>query len=402
MPSVNLTTYKDLTEHLVDFMGANPGSDASRDARRAAQGGLTCIARSHLWSYYNTRGRIATVAPLGGPTQPLPIMTGSYTAATRLFTLDGAGTFPTWSRFGTLILPAINLVNATTASIAYQIVAQPSSNQVQLSVNDNPGVDLPTGTSFTLYRDTYPLPLDCTAIDRAILIGYATFLEFENPGQWLLRQQIYRGPALPRFYTIRGDADYMGVMSMSFFPPPDNSYEVEFMYNRQPRPLKVESYSAGKVSAVNGSTTLTGVGTNWNPSLHTGTIVRLSVDGVNLPTSWVASNPPALERVVLSVDAPNSITLDNPADATYQSVMHVISDPADIEPLAMKLALLRACEYQLAISRNRRDKAEIEKEWVQELIRAREADSRNFSSQSPRTYRPFPTRLADFPRGPDA
>lgn len=397
MPAINLTTYKDLTEHLLDFMGANPGGDAARDARRAACGGLTCLARSSLWQYYITRGRIATVAPQNTGTVQFQASSGSYP---NLLTLTGS-TWPDWAGQGTVILPATNVLNSSTASVCYQVVSRINSTQIQLSTNSNPGVDLPSGTTYTLYRDTYPLPIDCTTLDRCMLVGYAVTLDYEHPGQWLTRQQIYRGPATPRFYTVRGDADYLGVMSLSFFPPPDNTYEVEFMYNRQPRALKVEAYTAGKVSISIGSNTLTGVGTKWDANRHTGTIVRLSGDGVSSPTSDVGSNPAALERVVMQVVSPTSLLLDNVAPATYTNVLHMISDAADIEPLAMRLALLRASEYQLGVARNRRDRDMLEKAWVEELLRAREADSRNFSLQSPRGYRSFPTRLADFPRGGD-
>lgn len=397
MPSVNLTTYKDLTEHLLDFMGSNPGGDASRDARRAAAGGLTCLARSSLWSYYITRGRIVTVSPQDTGTIQYQASSGGVP---NLVTLTGT-TWPAWAGQATLVIPSQTTPTASTTDVPYQIAARLSDTELQLSSNSNPGVDLAAGNPYTLYRDTYPLPIDCTSVDRACLMGYATWLDFEHPGRWLQRQQIYRGPALPRFYTVRGDVDYLGVISMSMFPAPDNVYEVEFMYNRQPRPLKIEAYTAGKVSVQQGSTLLNGTNTNWNLILHPGTIVRLSNDGQNLPTSDVGSNPATLQRVVMAVNSPTQIVLDAPSPINLTNVLHVISDAADIEPLAMRLALLRAAEFQLGVARNRKDRDQLEAAFIKELMHARESDSRNFSSQSPGSNGQFPTRLANFPAGPD-
>lgn len=394
MPAINLTTYRDLVEHLIDFMGANPGGDAARDARRAACGGLACLARSHLWNYYQTRGRIATVAPYSTGTV-------SFSSSTNQVTLT-SGTWPSWAALGTILLPMTQTGNTSVAQVSFEVIARDSDSVITLSTNSNPGTNLSAGTTYTLYRDTFPLPIDCTAIDRAMLVGYATWLEFENPGQWLARQQIYRGPALPHWYCVRGDPDYLGSMAFSLFPVPDNQYEIEFMYNRQPRPLKVESYSTGKVSVTSGFATVTGTNTSWSSRLHTGCILRFSNDGTNLPTSDVGAYPAALERVITTVNSTTSITLDSVADQTFANVAYVISDPADIEPLAMRLGLLRACEYQLGVSRNRRDRSDLEQEFLKELIRAREADSRNFSSQSPRGNRAFPTRLIDFPQAADS
>ena len=393
-----------------------PTPEAMRRATPVAQPRAASPAwRSHLWSYYYSRGRVQTNAPFGSGVNDTQIQ-GSGSGSTiqyqqssgavpYLVTLtpgtDG-DVWPAWAGTGQIVLPGVNVVNTSITSITYQVVSRISDTQLQLSVNSNPGFDIAAGTTYTLYQDTYPLPIDCTSIDRAMLVGYATFLEFEAAGQWLLRQQIYRGPALPRFYTTRGDSSFMGSVAISFFPAPDNNYEVEFMYNRQPRPLKTEAYTTGKVSIAAGSTALTGVGTSFDSIRHPGTIIRLSNDSINIPTSDVGSNPATLERVVLAVNTPTSITVDSPAPVTLSNSAYIISDPADIEPLSMRLALLRAAEYQLGVAHNRKDRDMLEKAFTDELIRAREADSRNFSQQSPRSYRPFPTRLADFPRGADA
>ncbi len=388
MSALTITTYADLTEHLLDFAGANPGGDMARDARRAAVNGMTLLAQSGLWSYYMSLGRIATSAPYSTGTIEYDHTGGTYE---RLVTLT-TGVWPAWSVYGTLIL----------GNIAYDPVVRLSDSTLQLSINSNPGEDIAAGSTYNLYRDTYPLPLDCTSADRAILVAHATWLEFEHPSQWLVRQQIYRGPALPRYYTIRPAPDYMGTMAMSFFPAPDNQYEIQFMYNRQPRPMRVENYSTGKATITALGVDVTGIGTAWDSVLHTGCVMRFSSSTTTLPTSPVGTNPATLERVVVSVNSATSITLDQAAPATLTGVAYLLSDAADIEPLAMRLALLRASEYQLAVSRNRRDRMELEQAYFKELIRAREVDSRNNSMQSPRTYRPFPTRLADMPRGPDA
>lgn len=386
MASIALYTYADLVDHLIDYLGANPSAEAKRDCRRAAQHGMRELASAHNWCYYYQVGVVNLVAPQDDGTVEYDHEGGSYE---RVVTLTG-DTWPDWSPFATLRL----------GDVAYEVASRKSDTEITLSVNSNPGADAASGSSYTLYRDTYPLPVDCAAVGQAQLSGYASGLTFEHPGPWLERQRVYRGQATPRTYTVTGDPNFLGALAMRFFPAPDDAYEVRFLYRRRPRPLLLERYEAGRVTAVEGTAAVTGAGTAW-PSRLAGCAFSPSRT-TDAPTSPWGGNPPAYVRVVSSVNSATSITLDDGADEGVTNAKYVISDPLDVEDGAMLTALLRACEYQLACSRNKRDRAQADSEYQRALILAREADSRNFRDESAGLRTSWPNRLADFPSGPDA
>jgi hypothetical protein len=59
--------------------------------------------------------------------------------------------------------------------------------------------------------------------------------------------------------------------------------------------------------------------------------------------------------------------------------------------------LLRKAELNTGHARSRRDRQLLEQMCMQEEIRAREADSRNFKEEAVGRSGVWPTRLADFP-----
>jgi hypothetical protein len=389
-----LTTYKDLKLHVIDFLGGNPGGDVSRDARRAVQNGYRDLGAASNWSYFYQRGRVNTVAPYSTGTI-------AYTQATRTVTLNG-GTWPSWAQYGVLVIGAVATGTPVqqTGNVLYQVASNPTSTTLVLTSQTNPGVDIPAGTTFTLIQDTYPLPIDAMSCERMILLNNAYALTYEHVGLWMERQRIFHGPAMPRFYTYRGDQSYYGAMAVSFFPAPDNAYPIDFIYKRRPRPLVVEDYNTGTASCVSGQFTLTGVGTAWTADM-VGSVVRLSADSLNLPDGVAGSYPFAQQRVVMSWTSATSITVDQPWSQTLTGVKHVISDPVDMEDGAMLTALFRSIEYQISMTRAQKRIADTQKLWNMALIFARECDSRNFAVESPGGSPAYPYRLAQMPRGPD-
>ena len=389
-----LTTYKDMKLHVIDFLGGNPGGDASRDARRAVQNGYRDLGAASNWSYFYQRGRVNTVAPY---------MTGTiaYTNATKTVTLTG-GTWPSWAAQGVLVIGAVTTGTPVmqTGNVLYQVASNPTSSTLVLTNQTNPGVDIPAGTTFTLIQDTYPLPTDAMSCERMILVNNAYALQYEHVGLWLERQRIFHGPAMPRFYCYRGDPSYYGAMAVSFFPAPDNAYPIDFIYKRMPRPLRVEDSNTGTASGVMGAVGLTGVGTAWTADM-VGSVIRLSGDGLNLPDSVVGSNPYAQQRVIAGWTSATSLTVDEPWSQTLTGVKHVVSDPVDMEYGAMMTALFRSCEYQVSMTRAQKRIADTQKLWQQALIFARECDSRNFALEASGGRPMYPYRLAQMPRGPD-
>lgn len=386
MASLQMTTWKDIIDHVVDWLGANPSAEAYRDARRASLSAMRDLATAHSWTVYYTRGRLDTVAPQNTGTIQYQHSTGS---SPRLVTLSD-DTWPSWAAQGSLVIN----------SITYQVATRLSDTTITLTSSSNPGTDVAAGATYALYRDTYPLPIDCQSIDQMTLVNLVWLLAYEHPGTWIQRQQIYRGQATPRFYTLRGDPHYQGALAVSFFPAPDAVYHMDYIYKRLPRQLKFDAVLAGKVTLTNGSASVTGTGTAWD-SRMVGSVFRASADTQNLPTNYAGAWPYRYERIVVDVVSATELTLDAVVDSTLTGVKYVISDPVDIEPGAMLTCLLRGSEFQTATSRTKKDREEARMAYERALLLAREADARNFGESAAGVRRPYPYRLAYMPGGPD-
>lgn len=385
MAASQIWTYKDLVDHLIDWLGANPSSEARRDARGAALNALRELTSEHQWSYYYQLGRVNTVAPYSTGTVEYDHTGGTYE---RQLTLT-SGTWPTWSSQGTVILN----------NITYEVAARKSATVLTLAVHNNPGADVAAGTSYNIYQDSYPLPTDFQSLGQMVITGYDFFLTFERPGDLLQRRRIYRGQAMPRSYTVQGSPDFMNTMQVVYYPPPDAIYAMDFVYKRRPRGLSIEDHHTGKVTTTADSATVTGTGTAW-ASRHVGTMFRVSRT-TELPTSPFGDNQPVCSRIVTAVNSATSITLDDTVPESLSSAPYVLSDPIDVEDGCMLTALLRCAEFQLAHKRRTTERELLERYWMQALIKARETDSRSFADSQAGPQAGWPTRLANYPRGAD-
>lgn len=382
MARLRLTTYQDLIEHLSDYVGSSTGDDTVRFCRRASQDAYNHFPSIHNWSYLYSRGRVTT-------SPPQTTGTIQYTNSSRTVTLTGA-TWPSYVTQGVVVLN----------NIPYNVDSNPTSTTVVLSPLTNPGADIAAGSAYTVYQDSYTLPIDFTQCDEIMNINYGLRLTFEHPASWLTFQRIYRGPATPRLYCITGSPSLFGAMSVRFFPPPDNTYFMDFIYKRRPRPLSVALVSSGTVSTTSGSLTVTGSGTSWDSSLA-GSIIRFSQAGNNVvPTGMSGENPLYLERTVLSVETATSLTLDVDPGYTASGLYYAISDPVDIEEGAMLNFMLRMCEKQLRVSRRIKSTPEEIADYAAAKMEAMEADSRSSMRQAVGAGG-YPRRLRDFPSGPD-
>lgn len=385
MSAAQLTTWVDLIEHLIDWQGASPEGGVRRDARRASLQAYRDLATAHRWSYYQGRGRVVTSAPYQTGTVDYDHTGGS---AERMLTLTG-GTWPDWAAQGSVVIN----------SILYEVASRISDSILTLTNGSNPGADL-SAQSYSLIRDSYPLPVNLSSMGVLTMAQRAATLVFEHPSTWLERQRIYQGVAEPRTYCIVGSPDYLSGMTLKLWPPPADAYTLEMIYARLPRPIKVDLYSVAKASVTDGLAVVTGTGTNWTSRL-VGAIFRMGVDPSQMVTGWSGENVPACERVVVSVESPTSLTLDEAVDFTAGPGRYGISDPVDVEPGAMLTCLLRSCEFQMSIARRGRDRDEAEGQYNKALILAREADSRNYRDEHAGAGQVRPYRLRDYPSGPD-
>lgn len=378
-----LFTYSDAVEHVLGLLGSQANADTARDARRAVQQAYREFSAVRRWTYYMSRGRVTTSAPYSTGTI-------TYTNSSRTLTL-ASGTWPSWSAYGVVVI----------SDVPYEVASRTSDSLLTLSLTSNPGADVAAGTTYTIYRDRYPMPCDFLAADQ--FMGMGTSIVYPQrvlPGDWLSPQQFNQTPASPRRYCFLSDPNYMGALAVGFQPPPDAVIPFDFVYHRRPRPIVVEEYKTGTVSVSAGGTTVTGSGTAWSSAKHAGSTIRLGTVA-DYPTGIIGANPFTYERVITEVSSATSLTVDSAIDDAHSSVKYVISDPIDIEDGAMLVAFLRCIEKQGSIARHMPAKMDFGKMYMEALVAAREADSRGFEPRVAGVHLGHGYRLADYPRADD-
>lgn len=380
-----LYTFKDLIDHLVDYVGDNATAQAVRDAKRAALDAYRDMPAWHDWSYYVGRLRIITQAPQTTGTVQYKHSSGAFP---RQVILTGA-TWPSWASLGQLVI----------GSVPCKVAAVIDSTDLQLDIGSNPGADYPAGTTYTLCQSTYQLPCDFIGATQFLDLKRGVPLTYEPPVSWLSRQRVYQGPAAPYTYTYVTDPNSFGALAVAFFPIPDGAYPLDTIYKRRPRPVVIDQYSAGTVSVGGNSPTVSGSGTAWTSAM-VGSVLRLSANGTDVPTGADGANRAAQENVITAVASATSLTVDASVPLTYSGVKYMISDPVDVEDGAMMTVLLRSCESHSSIARIMKNQDAAQKAFIDALIRAKESDRRHLGHRIPGAA-PTVLRLRDFPQGLD-
>jgi hypothetical protein len=374
-------TYQDVLDRLVDYLGGNPAEAVQRDCRRAIQEAYRDVAAAHTWTYLLRHGRIVTNAPASAGTIAYQHSSGSVP---RLVTLTG-GTWPAWAAGGYL----------RVGTVAYRVASVVNATQLTLEEEVNPGQDLPAGTAYTLYQDTYPLPADFVAADRASYELNFGGMEYVHPRTWLFENRYVFAEGVPRCYTFTGDRQYPGRMVIRLLPVPTEVRSIDFIYLRQPRPLRVAKVGVGQAVVTAGVASVFGPGATWTPDL-VGSVFRLGTPSL-MPTGPEGLNPAVFETMIVGYQDAADLTLADPAPATLPASPYVISDPVDLEPGAMLTAFLRAAEARLAVLRNAESKADALALAAQALREAKATDSRSFQGRSAGHQAPLRQRLRDMP-----
>jgi len=368
MSTLGLLTYRDCVRQLMDLTENDANENIRRDARRAVLEAIDEFPSAHEWTYYYARGRITTVASYNTGTIAYDHAGG---AAERLVTLTD-GTWPSWAAYGTILID----------SVPYEVATRESSTTLTLSVNSNPGADVAAEETYTIYRDIYPMPIDFISADQLTAFGSSiSYPTYVHARDWLGAQRSNQSTGTPYAYTFLKDPNYSGALAVAFVDPPDAVYVYDFVYKRRPRLLVFEEYKEGTVSVTASSATVTGSGTTFTSDM-VGSVIRLAGSATaNYPEALEWNNSYSVERVITAYTSATSVTVDAEFDSSLSGVKYIISDPVDLERGSMKNAFLRCCEKQASIARHFpiERQAKMEKAYMQALILAREADSRNMA-----------------------
>ena len=330
---VSLLTSDDLCGQLLDGSGgAAVDGILQRRARRALQQGLQEIAAHRQWSYFRRRVVINSNTPQTSSTI-------TYTNATRTVTL-ASGTFPSWSNQAWILI----------ANKSYLVRSNPTTTTLILDENNNPGSDLAAGTTYTLYQESYRLPYDCSSIlecwdttSRFRLAGITPNIFDES------KTAIFQS-GTPQAFTVTGDDWIKGALCIKFVPVPAGSRQLCYFYDRTQQPLRIWKYNTGTVTVSASSASLTGTGTAFNATM-VGAVIRFGTTTTE-PTSLEGTSPCLEERVILSVDSATTLTLDQAVDSAYSACKFTISDLIDVEPTAMRTAVVNCAALHFARERN--------------------------------------------------
>lgn len=409
---ISLFTYEDAIEHALDYLGGNPSDQARRDCIRAVQNAYRELADAFTWSYLYKQGFFETTPtyPPGAidvaspATTPFPYGSISYVHSNGQYPnqiLLTGGVWPDWADQGAYLRfanppPDENTGTAVMDFASFRVYKRWSNTILSLDPVINPGRDVPPGTSFVLYKDTFLLPEDYIAQDRAMFSIYPWTMEYVHPNTWLRETRYVFARGNPRTYTITGDDTYYpGRMVIRLYPWPIDQRSVTFMYKRRPRPLRLYRLSTGNVTGVAGSNILTSAQSIFTPKMVQ-SVVRLSLTPGQAPTGPIGSYPPDFESVIIRVDSPTSVELEDTLDVNYTNVPYTISDRVDIEEV-MRTAMLRGIEKQVGMSRVLKDKPNAAAQYDMALREAKCADSRSLMGRSAGDHSVFRRRLRDYP-----
>ena len=334
---VALLTSDDLCGQLLDGSGgAAVDGILQRRCRRALQQGLQELAAHRQWSYCRRRVVINTNTPYSTGTIAYTHTGG---ASERLVTLT-SGTFPSGANQAWLLV----------ANKSYLVRSNPSTTTLTMDENNNPGSNLAAGTSYTLYQESYRLPYDCANIfecwdttSRFKLAGVTANIFDES------KTAIYQS-GTPQVFTVTGDDWIKGALCIKFAPVPAGSRQLCYFYDRTQQPLRIWKYNTGTVTVSDASAALTGTGTAFNATM-VGAVIRFGTTTTE-PTSLEGAAPYLEERVILAVNSATSLTLDEAVDSAYTAAKYTISDLCDVEPTAMRTALINCAALHFARERN--------------------------------------------------
>jgi hypothetical protein len=368
MPAPELLTYADLIDRLRVYSQGGAGDAQQADFRHAIQSAYRELTFVREWRYFQSRGRITLAAPYSTGTIVYDHTGGAYE---RLVTLT-TGTWPTWARYGRLLID----------TDLYEVAERLSGTQLTLRADSNPGADV-ASTSYTIYRNSYTLPGDMVSVTK---------FQGDN-GNWeLLRvppheltelEKRSQASGTPVYYCIFGSPDVLASFAITFWPYPNAAENIDFLYRRRPRVMRYTGYGTaerqGTVAGTATGTSITGTTTAFTSAMI-GSVIRFG-DATNAPEGLGGLHPYVEQKVITAVDDETTLTVDTPLLNTYSAVKYTISDPVDIDPVLIE-PLFACAQKHLASFRKPERSGAATAIYQQALIQAMEQDSR-FSEDWP-------------------
>lgn len=358
MATTPVFTATDVISDLAEWMGQSSvqGRTLSH-IKRAIETAYRDLPGAHTWPYFIGRFRFAASAHYNSGTL-------DYDQDTLTATLTG-GTWPSWAALGTLKI----------GNNEYEVQSRTSDSAIVLSVNSNPGDDL-AGQSYDIWRDSYPLPVDCQSLGSVRDIDGNYLLNRISPNDFIACRYNNNLPTMPDAFVVMRDANYIGAMGIYLFPPPATARTYEGMYKKRPRQLSTWQYTTGTISASGAA--ITGVGTTFTADMI-GCVLRYGTAAA-VPTGSNGENRYCEQRIITSFTDATHVGIDQAFDNGVSSLRYEISDPIELEAGSMYTAFLRRAEHELGVLTRRDDVGKLWSAYQDALTRAKEASQPSFDS----------------------
>lgn len=325
-------TLGDICRSLRAYLGNDAATHKAAAVRRAAFAAWERFQQVCNWDYYQTWGRLTTVATYQTGTVAYDHTGGAYE---RVLTLSG-GTWPSWAAYGVVVV----------SGVLYDVEARKSNTELTLAAATNPGADVAAGATYQLSRVMYDLPTDAVSVDQLVDSTNAMTLRVMQFRDFVLARSNRVGPSRPANYALAGNPARNGRLSFALFPPPDAVYNLEYEYRRRPTMPTLEDESAGTVT-VSGAT-VTGVSTQFE-NTHVGCVMRFARDAATAPTAGDGTSPFAQEAKVLSVQSATSLTLDASLSTISTPVKYSLSGWLDLPDGPLWNYFVEQCRKALRI-----------------------------------------------------
>jgi len=328
-----MRTWYDTVVEILTSVGGSTATDRHLFlAKRAVIDALADMHAKYPWRHFTSLYDLATVASYATGTIAYDHTGGS---SERLVTLT-SGTWPSWAQYGVLLIDAK----------PYQVFRRLSDTTLQLEEGSNPGADVASGTSYTLFRECFTLPADFGALLQLDRLG--TFdpmcVSPEYYGNAKVSQEFY---GQPRMFMLQADRHLPGRMGFWFYPAPNAVENFRALYRRRPSVLTIyDTQAEGSVTA--GERTVTVSGVTLTQAM-VGGVLRFGTSTQYPEPVGASENQFAEEMLIQAVtSSTTAIIAENAVNSFSAGTKIRISGRIDVAPGAMEMALLAGASWLLA------------------------------------------------------
>lgn len=389
MAQPELLTYYECVAVARDFLSGNSTTASQEDIRRVIHDAYREVGEAFGWSFLHRQGRVQLRAALS--TGTVGYVHGTN-GTSRVLTAASTS-WPTWAADAVV----------RVGEVPCHVQTRTNSTSLVLDSTMNPGQDVDSETSYQIYPHYYHLGHDFAALISPWGENSYDRLEEVSYDRMMALDRYRESAASPDYFCVREVADLYGTFGLYIHPPSNVNETIDFIYQRRPRQLRYTGHDTAErvgTITVTAAGAVSGTSTTFN-SLMEGSVMRIGLDGTNIPTGLDGLFPYSDQRIIKTVTDSTTITLDGTTTAR-SSVKYCITDPIDIN---ISLAnCLKACIFKrLAVQRNMKNKADFLAIYEMELRTAQQNDHR---VRQPRVAgagcgRRYRRRFANTPIGSD-